>query len=302
MIDHETNGQKYLERCQHKVIKSLKRKLPSIDQEPKVLHEAMTYAVLNGGKRLRAALVYATGEALGAPLSVLDSLAAAVEIVHAFSLVHDDLPAIDNDDLRRGQPTCHRIFGEATAILAGDALQILGLELIININHKQLNDDIKLKMIALMSHSIGSYGLIGGEELDIKMLKKANPTIEDLEFMYKLKTGCLIKASVLLGALAANCQNKKITNNLGKFAENIGLAFQIHDDIIGIESDTKILGKKQGADLALNKPIYPIIAGMNKAKEMQQLYYKKAINHLHTTGIENTKLLNIANYIISRNH
>lgn len=303
MKHSKTDIQQYLRHCQQRVNKLLEQKLPSVDKEPKVLHKAMNYAVLNGGKRIRAALVYASAEAAGeASPHTLDAIAGAIEIVHASSLVHDDLPAIDNDDLRRGMPTCHRVFGEATAILTGDALQVLAFELIINLNQRYLADNTKVKIIKLFSKSIGSFGLIGGEELDTKMTDTNSVTIEQLEHIYKLKTACLIEASILFGVIAANCCDEQVLNNLKKFGEHIGLAFQIHDDIIGIESDTKTLGKKQGADLLLNKPVYPVIAGMKKAKEMQVYYYESAMAHLSASGIEKSKLIGIAEYIIARNY
>lgn len=293
--------QNYLKYCQQRVNVSLIKSLPKTNQEPRELHKAMQYSVLNGGKRIRAALIYASGEAFGANAVILNRVSAAVEMVHAYSLIHDDLPALDNDDLRRGKPTCHKVFGEATAILAGDALQCLAFEILASLDKKKVSPIIQLEMIRLLARAIGSKGMIGGEELDIKMVDK-RVSHQKVETMFNLKTGCLLSASILLGALASNCDNKKILNNLAKVGECIGLAFQIHDDIIGIESDTKTLGKKQGADLELNKPSYPTLVGMKKAKQREKLLYQKSLNYLDKTGIDTDKLKAIIAYVIERNY
>lgn len=295
-----------LERYQKDATAALKRKLPSPNKEPRQLNKAINYAVLSGGKRIRAALIYATGEALGAHPNALDDICAAVEMVHAFSLIHDDLPSLDNDDFRRGKPTCHKAFGEAIAILAGDSLQSLAFEVLANIPpHTFIEPQIKLQMIQLLARALGSLGLAGGEVLDLEMVNQHQTvSIKKLETMYKLKTGCLLNASILLGALAANCQDEQILHHLSKFGEYIGLAFQIHDDIIGIESDTQTLGKKQGADLELNKPVYPVLAGMNRAKKRTNNLYKRALGHLDKIKekMNTDQLRAIASYIIERNY
>lgn len=291
--------QKYIKRCQKRVNAVLKRILPPITTPPKELHKAMRYAVLNGGKRLRSSLLYATGEALGANSNLLNQLSAAIEIMHAFSLIHDDLPALDNDDLRRGKPTCHKIFGVARAILAGDALHSLGFEILANLNHT-IPSQKKLEIIRIIAHAIGSKGMIGGEDLDLSMVGRST-TVKKLATMYQMKTGMLLSACVQVGALAANCQNKKILNALKKFSQCIGLVFQIHDDIIGLESDTKTLGKKQGADIILKKPVYPVLIGIDKAKEKEIELYHQAIRYLEKSGIPTTHLQAITAYIIERN-
>ncbi len=293
--------QTYIKQCQHRVILTLKKNLPSLNKEPRQLHQAMHYAVLNGGKRLRSAFIFATGEALNAKPSLLNNIAAAIEMIHAYSLIHDDLPALDNDDLRRGKPTCHKVFGEATTILAGNALQSLAFEILSTLNKKDVPASSILEMIQLIASSIGSMGMIGGEELDIKM-EGQSVSLKKLTAMYKLKTGCLLRASIILSALAANSRNKKILHNLAQFSENIGLAFQIHDDIIGIKSDTKTLGKTQGADITRNKPIYPVLVGMAKAKQKEQSLYRKALIYLDKTGINTEKLKALSAYIIERNY
>lgn len=298
------NVQNYLKRCQKRVETSLKELLPSPNRQPRPLNQAMRYAVLSGGKRLRAALIFATGESMGAKSAILGNVGAAVEMVHAYSLIHDDLPALDNDDLRRGKPTCHKAFGEATAILAGDALQSLSFEILSHLPSHDLSPKVELKMIETLTQAIGSAGMIGGEELDLEMVNQ-KVSLKQLETMYRLKTGCLLEASLTLGALAANCQDKKILQNLSKFGKYIGLAFQIHDDIIGIESDTKTLGKTQGNDLALNKPVYPVVVGMARAKKKERMLYRKALSYLdklNGLGFNTDKLKAIAAYIIERSY
>lgn len=288
----------YLERCQRSSNAALKKLLPPQTKEPKKLHQAMRYSVLNGGKRIRAALVYATGEALGAHRSVLDQVAAAIEMIHAFSLIHDDLPAIDNDDLRRGKPTSHIAFGEATAILAGDALQCLPFEILASL---PLSADTKINMIHCLANMVGSKGLIGGEEWDVKMVGK-KVSVKKIEQMYYLKTACLLTASIQLGAMAAQCKDKNILNRLKKFGDCMGVAFQIHDDIIGACSSTALLGKKQGADLMMDKPVYHRVVGLDKAKKRETFLYHKAIGYLDQIKTNMDKLKEIADFIIQREY
>lgn len=292
----------YMKDCQNKVNLSLKQKLPSPKKSPQHLHQAMTYSVLQGGKRLRPALIYATGEAFGAQPTTLDHVSVAIELIHSFSLIHDDLPALDNDELRRGKPTCHKVFGESTAILAGDALQALAFEVLVN--HIQKNPKIHsqcgLKMIQELTHAIGSYGMAGGEELDIQFVNQKISS-KTLENMYKMKTSSLLCASVKLAALAANCDDDFTLKQLHKFGEYIGLAFQIHDDIIGIDSDTKTLGKQQGNDILLNKPVYPMVVGLTEAKRKEIYYYEKALSYLDKINVDTYKLKEISSYIIQRN-
>lgn len=290
----------YLVKCQRRVYKTLNKLLPSANREPCQLHKAMRYAVLNGGKRIRSAFIYAVGESLKANPSVLNNAAAAIEMIHAYSLIHDDLPDLDNDDLRRGKPTCHKVFGVATAIIAGDALQSYAFELLSNLNKKYISKSAELKMIHALSHAIGPSGMAGGQELDMEMTDH-RPTIQKIEKMYRMKTGCLLTASILFGALAANCNDKTILNNLNKFGETIGLAFQIHDDIIEIESDTKTLGKPHGSDAEKNKPVYPVLVGLKRAKKKEERLYQQSLSYLDKTNIDTTSLKALSAYIIQRN-
>lgn len=291
--------QEFLLSCQKRINQHLDLILPSDYEEPQDLHRAMRYSALNGGKRIRSAFIYATGSALGANEEILDNCCAAIELIHAFSLVHDDLPAIDNDDMRRGKLACHKKFDEATAILAGDALLVLSFEVLSNLNKDILSPENNLKMISLVSHYVGSQGMAGGELLDTA-LKDKSISIDKLAIIYHLKTSYLICASILLGALAANCKEKKLLNHLEMFGLYIGLSFQIHDDILGIEKPTEILGKPQGSDIMNHKPTYPQLIGIQNAKEKEQQCFETAMYHLKNANIDSTQLIAISDFIISR--
>ncbi len=281
---------------QARVEKALSQSLPAANESPTRLHEAMHYATLNGGKRIRAALVYAVGEALGCDDdSLLDDAACAVELIHAYSLVHDDLPCMDDDDLRRGQPTCHRAFDEATALLVGDALQALAFE-ILSGNEQQGKQ--RIKMIKILAEASSSRGMAGGQAIDLESVGKTL-TLDQLEDMHNRKTGALILASVQLGGLAAGADGPAMTS-LNTYGEAIGLAFQVADDILDVEGDTDILGKTAGADAALGKPTYPGIMGLEQAKTQANQLRRKALESVANLG-DNAGLLNgIANYIVER--
>jgi len=273
--------------------------LPSIESEPKILHQAMHYSVLAEGKRIRPILLYATGQAFDVELSNLNGQACAVEIMHAYSLIHDDLPSMDDDDLRRGRPTCHKAFDEATAILAGDALQTLAFQILATDPKIKTNDTQRLKMIETLSLASGSNGMAGGQAIDLASVgSKLN--IEQLENMHSHKTGALIKASAEIGALSANNVTPELFSYISNYAKYIGIAFQIKDDILDIESDTSTLGKPQGSDLALNKPTYPNLLGLDGAKEMANKLYYKAIKCLDVFDEKAKMLRQIADYIIKR--
>lgn len=293
--------QRYIKHSQKRVNTALAKLLPNPNKEPRELYKAMRYSVLNGGKRIRSALVYATGDALGANPKVLDRVSAAIEMIHAFSLIHDDLPALDNDDLRRGKPSCHKAYGEATAILAGDALHTLAFEVLTDISPKLLPPAMTLRMIHLFADAIGPTGLAGGQALDIAMVNE-KVTIKALATTYKLKTGNFITTSILMGALAARCQRKSVLDNLKKFGDAIGLAFQIHDDIIGVETDTQTLGKPQGSDVSRNKPTYPSLLGLDAAKKIEKNTFNQAIRYLTKTRMDYEQLAAIAAYVIERDY
>lgn len=264
------------------------------------LRAACHYSVSNGGKRLRPALVYATAQTLGAAASTtdLDLLAAAIECLHSYSLVHDDLPAMDDDNLRRGMPTCHIAYDEATAILVGDGLQAFAFELLSST--ESIAPARQIRMVRLLSQAAGSMGMVGGQMIDLESENRAI-SLEILEQMHQLKTGALIRASVGIGALAADA-NDATLSALDDFARCIGLAFQVQDDILDIESDTTTLGKTQGADLALNKPTYPALLGMAEAKNRAAQLTRDAHAALDRINTDCTLLHGLADFIVARRH
>jgi len=263
------------------------------------LREAMRYSALGGGKRLRPTLVYLTGESVGAPLEELDSAAAAVELIHVYSLVHDDLPAMDDDDLRRGRPTCHRAFDEATAILVGDALQALAFEVLADEASGHQEPATRLAMIRVLAQAAGTSGMAGGQAVDLAAVGQ-NLTVAAIENMHRRKTGALIEGSVLLGALAAGITGGPRLDGLRRFGAEIGLAFQIQDDILDVEGDTSLLGKTAGADAAHNKPTYPSTAGLNAARERARQLRDNAIAALEPLGSGGTPLADLAHFVVSR--
>ena len=275
----------------------LARVLPREDQPPGELHRAMRYAVLGGGKRLRPVLVQVTGQTLGAAPDRLDSAAAAVEIIHAYSLVHDDLPAMDDDDLRRGRPTCHVAFGEAMAILAGDALQALAFELLAaDTAH---DPRIHVEMLRTLAAACGAHGMAGGQAFDLAAVGQALSP-EQLERMHVYKTGALIRASVRLGALAAGCKDASVLTALEDYGHCIGLAFQIRDDILDVESDSATLGKTAGKDVANAKPTYPAILGMGASRKLLAELTDRAIAALAPLGTRAGELVALARYVAER--
>jgi farnesyl diphosphate synthase len=276
----------------------LQQLLTGEDDLPQRLHQAMRYAVLNGGKRMRPLLVYAVGDFLQAPIEALDIPAAAVEIIHCYSLVHDDLPTMDDDDLRRGVPTCHKKFDEATAMLAGDALQAEAFLWLAKDKHSSA--DTKIAMLEILAHACGSRGMAGGQAIDLQMVG-SNLTLDELSTMHQMKTGALIKSSILLGALAAKAEVETL-KKLIVFADEIGLAFQIQDDILDVEGDTALLGKQQGADLAKDKPTYPSMLGLDAAKALVQQHYQQALAALDAFDSAADTLRELAAFIVQRNH
>lgn len=247
---------------------------------------AIHYVVLNGGKRLRPLLVYAVGKMYGADLNALDVAASALELIHTFSLVHDDLPAMDNDDLRRGKPTCHIMFDEATAILVGDVLSIAAFQVLSE--SKFLSATQKVLMIQTLTKAAGAQGMANGQYIDLHVVGK-RLRVAAIEKMYLLKTGALIGAAVRLGALAANVHNKKELLYLEQFAQKIGLAFQIQDDILNIVSTATHLGKNVGTDKAHNKITYPVVVGMNKARAKVKNLWQEADTILQKLAISSDK-------------
>ena len=277
----------------------LARVLPPEDQPPVELHRAMRYAVLGGGKRLRPLLVYAAGTALGASCGALDSAAASVEIIHAYSLVHDDLPAMDDDSLRRGRPTCHVVFGEAMAILAGDALQALAFELLAGDPLLADAPAVLVRMLHLLASACGSHGMAGGQALDLAGVGRQLDGAQ-LEQMHVYKTGALIRASVQLGALAAGCADSARLAALERYGHCVGLAFQIRDDILDVEGDSATLGKTAGKDAASAKPTYPAILGMRGSRARLAELTDRAIAELSACGAAMDELVALARYVAAR--
>ncbi len=277
--------------------RALDSRLPSAAQAPAPLHAAMRYATLGGGKRVRAGLVYAAGEAVGAPDGALDAPACAIELIHAYSLAHDDLPCMDDDDLRRGKPTCHKAFDQATALLAGDALQSYAFEILAN--ETALSAAQRLRMIAILAHAAGSQGMAGGQAIDLASGGKtlALPQLED---MHLRKTGALIRASVLLGALAREDVAAEKLTALENYSRAIGLAFQITDDILDVEGNTETLGKKPGVDRARGKPTYPLLMGLSEAKARAKALHAQALESLAALGDNRAILAELAGFIIER--
>ena len=277
----------------------LNQHLPANTIYPGHLHEAMRYSAMDGGKRVRPMLVYATGHALGVELEQLDIPAAAVELIHAYSLVHDDLPAMDDDDLRRGKPTCHKAYDEATAILVGDALQTQAFYLLAHNKTIRVAAEQRLRMIETLALASGSRGMCGGQAIDIAAEGKAL-SLPELEEMHIHKTGMLIRASVTLGALSSEGIDEGLLKRLDHYGKCIGLSFQIQDDILDIEGDTESLGKQQGADLARNKPTYPALLGMDGAKQRARELHEDAINSLTDLDQRADPLRWLSQYIIDR--
>jgi farnesyl diphosphate synthase len=280
-----------------RVADKLDEVLPPADQAPKRLHEAMRYAVFNGGKRVRPLLVYAAGECLGVADSVLDAPAAAIELIHAFSLVHDDLPAMDDDDLRRGKPTVHRQFDEATAILAADALQPLAFSVLAGMPETAAAGRIRL--VKLVADACGSIGMTGGQSMDLAA-EGTSPGAKEIETMYSLKTGALIHAAVVSASLLCDELPEDRTSAIDAFGRTIGVAFQIKDDILDVEGETDVIGKRTGADQRLGKATYPGLMGIDKARSRCESLLCNALEQLDDFGAAADSLRWLARYIVER--
>jgi len=284
---------------QNRVKNALDFWLPKSATHPQKLHEAMRYSAISNGKYMRPLLVYATGDALSVAREQLDGIACAVEIIHAYSLIHDDLPAMDDDDLRRGKPTCHVQFDEAMAILAGDALQPLAFYIIAHDKKLKVDAETRMKMIDILALSCGSRGMAGGQAIDLLSVGK-ELDIAQLEDMHIHKTGALIRASVVMSANAGIEIAESTMDHLDHYSKCVGLAFQIRDDILDIEGETEVIGKQQGADNALNKPTYPALLGMDGAKARALELHEEALASLSTLDQKADTLRNISEYIIQR--
>ncbi len=294
----------YMQTCRQWADAGLEQVFARYQPAEARLHEAMKYSVFNGGKRIRPMLVRATCEALGGSAQQALSGACAVELIHAYSLVHDDLPAMDDDDLRRGQPTCHKAFDEATAILAGDALQSLAFEVLANpelTGSDESQDSCQLQQVAVLSRAAGNHGMAAGQSLD--MQGTGNPlTLSELETLHRHKTGALIEASVTLGALSAGVIEPEMIASLKRYARAIGLAFQVQDDILDVTASTATLGKQQGADITHGKNTYVSLLGLDAAREKAAQLQNEALRTLKDMNEHVKPLRMLAEYIVSRNH
>ncbi|ARU87157.1 (2E,6E)-farnesyl diphosphate synthase [Pseudomonas sp. M30-35] len=289
----------YQAQCQQRVDAALERLFVAPQPNLQRLYQAMRYSVTNGGKRVRPLLAYAACEALGGHADHANGAACAVELIHAYSLVHDDLPAMDDDDLRRGKPTTHKAFDEAAAILAGDGLQTLAFEVLSSAELNPHSAELRLAMIATLTRAAGPAGMVGGQAIDLGSVGKALEQA-DLENMHRHKTGALIEASVELGALASGNAAPATLQALQHYAQAIGLAFQVQDDILDIESDTSTLGKTQGKDQANDKPTYPALLGLQNAKRYALELRDQALEALEGLGTPAEPLRVLARYIVER--
>ncbi len=278
---------------------ALSRRLPPSGRLPQRLHEAMRYSVLGGGKRVRPILLLATAQALGLPEAQVEAAACALELVHVYSLVHDDLPAMDDDDLRRGRPTCHKAFDEATALLVGDALQSLAFELLARDPGLPDAPAVRVRLVELLAEAIGSLGMAGGQAIDLQS-EGRSLSIEQVEQLHSLKTGALIRASVMMGAACVPALDARLERALAGFAAPIGLAFQIQDDLLDELSDTATLGKVAGADRERGKSTHPAILGIAGSQERVRTLSRAALDSLEPLGSKADALRAVADWLLAR--
>ncbi|WP_233243782.1 polyprenyl synthetase family protein [Bacterioplanes sanyensis] len=286
-----------LEQVQARSHQQLEDALNSLQIADDRLASAMRHGLLNGGKRLRPLLVYAAAEAVGCQWQQVDAAAVAIEMVHSYSLVHDDLPAMDDDDLRRGQPTCHIAFDEATAILAGDALQAGAFE---HLAHADADIELRMRWLQLLSRACGAAGMVAGQAIDLNHVGK-QMSLPQLQRMHQHKTGALITAALEMGAAAAQLEESE-RQALRDIGDALGLAFQVQDDILDIESDTETLGKQQGADIALDKPTYPALLGLEGAHQRAQALVDQAQQLMQRLPGDTRTLVAVAHYVVHRDH
>ncbi|WP_287029865.1 (2E,6E)-farnesyl diphosphate synthase [Pseudomonas sp. UBA6310] len=289
----------YQKACRARVDACLERFFQPPQDDLARLYQAMRYSVMNGGKRVRPILVYAACEALGGDAEQADNAACAVELIHAYSLVHDDLPAMDDDDLRRGQPTTHKAFDEAAAILAGDGLQSLAFSVLAEPSAPRASAETRLRMLTTLARAAGPEGMVGGQAIDLESVGRQIDQ-RALESMHRHKTGALIEASVCLGALASGRADDAALAALQTYARAIGLAFQVQDDILDVESDTATLGKTQGKDQAQDKPTYPALLGLEPAKAYALDLRDQALGALEAFGERAEPLRDLARFIVER--
>jgi geranylgeranyl pyrophosphate synthase len=286
----------FFQYCQERVTKKLAVILTKDNDDNNQLNGAISYSVLNGGKRLRPILTYATTEIFGELTEDTDLIAMSVELIHAYSLIHDDLPSMDDDSLRRNQPTCHIVYGEALAILAGDALQTLAFAQLAKL---RASPEVSLKLIGCLAHAAGPEGMVNGQAIDINSINRSL-TIDEMELMHRKKTGAMIDACIIMGAIATGKANQLQLNALRNYGELIGLAFQVKDDILDVIGDTEIIGKKAGSDQVQNKATYVKLLGLEGAIKKASELHKSAIEALDIFDYKADRLREIADYIINR--
>ena len=298
-MDHRIRqAEAYLDQCRQQVDRELDRCLARHATSER-LQETMRYSVLGGGKRVRPALCMAAARAMGSDESTALAPACALELIHAYSLVHDDLPAMDDDDLRRGRPTAHIAFDEASAILAGDALQTLAFALLSDA--PALSDRQRVTMISELARASGHRGMVGGQAIDLESVGR-QLSVAQLEAMHRHKTGALIEASVRLGALTSETVTECQLSNLTDYASALGLAFQVQDDLLDIEGDTEVIGKRQGSDAAKAKPTYPALLGIEGARQHLARLLDEALSALESFDSEADTLRAMADYVVARSH
>jgi geranylgeranyl pyrophosphate synthase len=281
--------------------RALAARLPEASMVPARLHEAMRYSVLGGGKRIRPALLFATARTLGLSEDSVEAAACAIELVHVYSLVHDDLPAMDNDDLRRGRPTCHKAYDEATALLVGDALQPLAFQLLASDPALPASPAIRLRLIDMLAQAIGTFGMAGGQAIDLAV-QGMRLDITQVEDMHARKTGAVIRASVLMAAECAPPLDASLYAALTRFATAVGLAFQIQDDLLDVMGDVSTLGKATGADSERAKPTHPAVIGISASQQRVRLLHSQAINALAPFGDRAQSLRSLAHWLLSRQY
>ncbi len=290
-----------LESWRVRMERALSARLPEPSAVPARLHEAMRYSVLGGGKRIRPALLFATARTVGLSEDTVEAAACAVEMMHVYSLVHDDLPAMDDDDLRRGRPTCHKAFDEATALLVGDGLQPLAFQLLATDPTLPTSPAIRLRLIDMLAQAVGTFGMAGGQAIDLAV-QGMRLDIAQVEDMHARKTGALIRASVLMAAECAPPLDPNHYAALARFASAVGLAFQIQDDLLDVTGDVSTLGKATGADSERAKPTHPAIIGIPASQQRVRLLHNQAIHALAPFGERASSLRSLANWLLSRQY
>jgi geranylgeranyl pyrophosphate synthase len=297
----ETTFAGQLTAWQARIEQALAERLPAVDAEPVRLHAAMRYSVLGGGKRVRPMLLFSAARAVGLSEAEVEGAACAIEIVHVYSLVHDDLPAMDDDDLRRGRPTCHKAYDEGTAVLVGDALQSLAFQLLASDPSLPASPAIRIRLIDLLAEASGTNGMAGGQALDLEAQGRRLP-IADVATMYQRKTGALIRASVLMAAACAPALAPRLSKALAAFAAPIGLAFQIQDDLLDVLGATATVGKTTGADHARGKPTYPAVIGVEASQQRVRELHTEASEALQPFGSSADALRELADWLLVRSY